>query len=255
MSDDPAPRLNPAKFRSGIVAGGGADPGAGVNDEADPAAGGGGVNSNVLAVLGRVLSSPRFSPLFLPDAPPLLPPLLPAGFLPRLDDDGVDAPIAKVPGARGVPLETSDAKDAFGENGFASAFAFAFVVSENGEGSVGRERFGEERFGENGGEAASPVAPEPGRRRRPPDASTPPGEKKSNGGGESGVPENVAPRGLGLADDGSRSIGDSDDGARPSDPTAAARLFAARLDASLDAEDAPSPPDPGERGPVDRRRG
>ena len=241
MSDDPAPRLNPAKFRSGIVAGGGADPGAGVNDEADPAAGGGGVNSNVLAVLGRVLSSPRFSPLFLPDAPPLLPPLLPAGFLPRLEDDGVDAPIAKVPGARGVPLETSDAND-----------AFAFVVGENGEGSVGRERFGEERFGEDGGEAASPVAPEPGR-RRPPDASTPPGEKKSNGGGESGVPENVAPHG--LADDGSRSIGDSDDGARPSDPTAAARLFAARLDASLDAEDAPSPPDPGERGPVDRRRG
>ena len=204
MSDDPAPRLNPAKFRSGIVAGAGADPGAGVNDEADAAAAGGGVNSNVLAVLGRVLSSPRFSPLFLPDAPPLLP--LPAGFLPRLDDDGVDAPIAKVPGARGVPLETSDAKDAFGENGFASAFAFAFVVGENGEGSVGRERFGEERFGENGGEAASTVAPEPGR-RRPPDASTPPGEKKSNGGGESGVPENVAPRG--LADDGSRSIGDS----------------------------------------------
>ena len=148
MSDDPAPRLNPAKFRSGIVAGGGADPGAGVNDEADPAAGGGGVNSNVLAVLGRVLSSPRFSPLFLPDAPPLLPPLLPAGFLPRLDDDGVDAPIAKVPGARGVPLETSDAKDAFGENGFASAFAFAFVVGENGEGSVGRERFGEEGVSE-----------------------------------------------------------------------------------------------------------
>ena len=242
MSDDPAPRLNPAKFRSGIVAGGGADPGAGVNDEADPAAGGGGVNSNVLAVLGRVLSSPRFSPLFLPDAPPLLPPLLPAGFLPRLDDDGVDAPIAKVPGARGVPLETSDAKD-----------AFAFVVGENGEGSVGRERIGEERFGEDGGEAASPVAPEPGR-RRPPDASTPPGEKKSNGGGESGVPENVVPK-PGLADDGSRSIGDSDERARPSDPTAAARLFAARLDASLDAEDAPSPPDPGERGPVDRRRG
>lgn len=192
-----------------------------MNDDADPAGGGGGVNSNVLAVLDRVLSSPlRFSPLFLPAAPPpLSPPLfLPAGFLPRLDADGVDAPIAKVPGARGVPLETSDAKDvtkdvtkdAFGEIGFGEiGFAFAFV-GENGEGlGENGERFGEERFGENGGEAASPVAPEP-RRRRPPDASMPPGEKKSNGGGESGVPENVAPRG--LADDG------SNDGARPSDP-------------------------------------
>ena len=249
MSDNPAPRLNPAKFRSGIVAGGGADPGAGVNDEADPAAAGGGVNSNVLAVLGRVLSSPRFSPLFLPDAPPLLPPLH-RGLPP--DWTTAWTRPSRGFGARGVPLETSDAKDAFGENGFASAFAFAFVVGENGEGSVGRERFGEERFGEDGGEAASPVAPEPGR-RRPPDASTPPGEKKSNGGGESGVPENVVPK-PGLADDGSRSIGDSDERARPSDPTAAARLFAARLDASLDAEDAPGPRT-GERGPVDRRRG
>ena len=50
----------------------------------------------------------------------------------------------------------------------------------------------------------------------------------------------------------------NDDAANPSDPTAAARLFAARLDASLDAADAPSAPDPGERGPFltvsDRRR-
>ena len=195
MSDDPAPRLNPAKFRSGIVAGGGADPAdaAGVNDEPDPGGGGGGVNSNVLAVLARVPSSPFFLPLFLP---PFLPPFLPVGVR-RLDDDDADAPIAKVPGARGVPLETSDAKDAFGENGFAFAFAFG----ENGEGfgeeRFGEKRFGEKRFGENGGDAANPAAPEPGR-RRPPDASTPPGEKKSNGGGDSGVPEKVASS-LGLA--------------------------------------------------------
>ena len=189
MSDDPAPRLNPAKFRSGIVAGGGADPAdaAGVNDEPDPGGGGGGVNSNVLAVLARVPSSP-----FLP-IPFFLPPFLPRPVgVRRLDDDDADAPIAKDPGAKGVPLETSDAKDAFGENGFAFAFAFG----DNGEG-FGEKRFGEERFGENGGDAANPAAPEPGR-RRPPDASTPPGEKKSNGGGDSGVPEKVASS-LGLA--------------------------------------------------------
>ena len=163
-----------------------------MNDEADPGGGGGGVNSNFLAVLARVPSSPFFLPLFLP---PFLPPFLPVGVR-RLDDDDADAPIAKVPGAKGVPLETSDAKDAFGENGFAFAFAFG----DNGEG-FGEERFGEKRFGENGGEnggdAANPAAPEPGR-RRPPDASTPPGEKKSNGGGDSGVPEKVASS-LGLA--------------------------------------------------------
>ena len=234
-----------------------------MNDEPDPdpGGGGGGVNSNVrLAVLdARVLSSVPVSlvPLFPPEV------FLPGGvfFVPRpgvvvrrLDDDGApDAPIAKVPGARGVPLETSeDAKETFGENGF--EFASPSGEKRFGEERFGEKRFGEERFGENVDEAANPSEP-PGA-RRPPDASTPPGEKKSNGGGESGVPppENVVA-------EASRSFSPFaayDDGERSPDPTCAARLFAARLDASLDAADAPSAPDPGERGPavagVDRRR-
>ena len=150
-------------------------------------------------------------------------------------DDGVDAPIANVPPS-GVPLETSDANDAF-------AFAFGDGI---GIGFVFGIGIG---FGEAGG---NPAAADP-RRRRPPDpppvvvVSTPFGEKKSKGGGESGVSiDGVFP-----SKDGTVEKEFEDEA-----PPAAARLFAARLDASLDADDAPSDP-VGERAAlvaVGRRR-
>jgi hypothetical protein len=133
-------------------------------------------------------------------------------------DDGVDAPIANVPPS-GVPLETSDANDAFA---FAFGDGIGFVF---GDGFVFV-------FGEAGG---NPTAADP-RRRRPPDpppvvvVSTPFGEKKSNGGGESGVSIDGV-----WSKDG--TVEKEDEA-----PPAAARLFAARLDASLDADDAPSDP-------------
>ena len=104
-----------------------------------------------------------------------MPFLVLAGREVRRLDDGVDAPIANVPPS-GVPLETSDANDAFA---FAFGDGIGFVF---GDGFVFV-------FGEAGG---NPTAADP-RRRRPPDpppvvvVSTPFGEKKSNGGGESGV--------------------------------------------------------------------
>ena len=148
--------------------------------------------------------------------------LVPAGREVRRLDDGVDAPIANVPPS-GVPLETSDANDAF-------AFAFGDGIGIGfGDGFV----FG---FGEAGW---NPAAAYP-RRRRPPDpppvvvVSTPFGEKKSKGGGESGVSIDGVPK------DGTVENEVEDDGLAA--PPVAARLFAARLDASLDADDAPSDP-------------
>ena len=160
--------------------------------------------------------------------------LVPAGREVRRLDDGVDAPIANVPPS-GVPLETSDANDAF-------AFAFG-----DGIGFVFGDGIG---LGEAGG---NPTAADP-RRRRPPDpppvvvVSTPFGEKKSKGGGESGVSIDGVPK------DGTVENEVEDDGLAA--PPVAARLFAARLDASLDADDAPSDP-VGERAAlvaVGRRR-
>lgn len=151
-------------------------------------------------------------------------------------DDGVDAPIANVPPS-GVPLETSDANDAF-------ACAFGDGI---GNGFVFGDGIG---LGEAGG---NPTAADP-RRRRPPDpppvvvVSTPFGEKKSKGGGESGVSIDGVPK------DGTVENEVEDDGLAA--PPVAARLFAARLDASLDADDAPSDP-VGERAAlvaVGRRR-
>ena len=162
--------------------------------------------------------------------------LVPAGREVRRLDDGVDAPIANVPPS-GVPLETSDANDAF-------AFAFGDGL---GIGFVFGDGIG---LGEAGG---NPTAADP-RRRRPPDpppavvVSTPFGEKKSNGGGESGVSIDGVPK------DGTVENEVEDDGLAA--PPVAARLFAARLDASLDADDAPSDP-VGERAAlvaVGRRR-
>ena len=133
-------------------------------------------------------------------------------------DDGVDAPIANVPPS-GVPLETSDANDAF-TCAFGDGIGIGFVFGIG----IG--------FGEAGG---NPAAADP-RRRRPPDpppvvvVSTPFGEKKSNGGGESGVSIDGV-----CSKDG--TVENEDEA-----PPVAARLFAARLDASLDADDAPSDP-------------
>lgn len=174
--------------------------------------------------------------------------LVPAGTPPRgvrRLDDGVDAPIANVPPS-GVPLETSDANDAFA---FAFGDGIGFVFGDGfvfGNGFVFGDGFG---FGE----AANPTAADP-RRRRPPNpppvvvVSTPFGEKKSNGGGESGVSIDGVPK------DGTVENEVEDDGLAA--PPVAARLFAARLDASLDADDAPSDP-VGERAAlvaVGRRR-
>lgn len=162
--------------------------------------------------------------------------LVPAGREVRRLDDGVDAPIANVPPS-GVPLETSDANDAF-------ACAFGDGI---GNGFVFGDGIG---LGEAGG---NPTAADP-RRRRPPDpppvvvVSTPFGEKKSKGGGESGVSIDGVPK------DGTVENEVEDDGLAA--PPVAARLFAARLDASLDADDAPSDP-VGERAAlvaVGRRR-
>ena len=177
-------------------------------------------------------------------------------------DDGVDAPIANVPPS-GVPLETSDANDAFtcafGDGigivfgigfvfGIGIGFGDGFVFGDGigfGNGFVCGDGIG---LGEAGG---NPTAADP-RRRRPPDpppvvvVSTPFGEKKSKGGGESGVSiDGVASK------DGTVEKEVEDEA-----PPAAARLFAARLDASLDADDAPSDP-VGERAAlvaVGRRR-
>ena len=171
--------------------------------------------------------------------------LVPAGREVRRLDDGVDAPIANVPPS-GVPLETSDANDAFA---FAFGDGIRFVFGDGfvfGNGFVFGDGFG---FGE----AANPTAADP-RRRRPPDpppvvvVSTPFGEKKSKGGGESGVSIDGVPK------DGTVENEVEDDGLAA--PPVAARLFAARLDASLDADDAPSNP-VGERAAlvaVGRRR-
>ena len=169
-------------------------------------------------------------------------------------DDGVDAPIANVPPS-GVPLETSDANDAFtcafGDGigiGFGDGIGFVFGIGiVFGDGLVFGDGF-VFVFGEAGG---NPTAADP-RRRRPPDpppvvvVSTPFGEKKSNGGGESGVSID------GVASKDGTVENEVEDEA----PPAAARLFAARLDASLDADDAPSDP-VGERAAlvaVGRRR-
>ena len=155
--------------------------------------------------------------------------LVPAGREARRLDDGVDAPIANVPPS-GVPLETSDANDAFTcafGDGIGIGFVFGIGIGF-GDGFVFV-------FGEAGG---NPTAADP-RRRRPPDpppvvvVSTPFGEKKSNGGGESGVSiDGVFP-----SKDGTVENVVEDEA-----PPVAARLFAARLDASLDADDAPSDP-------------
>ena len=165
-----------------------------------------------------------------------MPFLVLAGREVRRLDDGVDAPIANVPPS-GVPLETSDANDAFAfafgdgiGNGFGDGIGIGF-----GDGIVFGDGF-VFVFGEAGG---NPTAADP-RRRRPPDpppvvvVSTPFGEKKSNGGGESGVSIDGVPK------DGTVENEVEDDGLAA--PPVAARLFAARLDASLDADDAPSDP-------------
>jgi len=177
-----------------------------------------------------------------------LPFLVPAGREARRLDDGVDAPIANEPPS-GVPLETSDANDAFTcafGDGIGIGFVFGIGIGF-GDGFV----FGIGIvFGEAGG---NPAAADP-RRRRPPDpppvvvVSTPFGEKKSKGGGESGVSIDGVPK------DGTVENEVEDDGLAA--PPVAARLFAARLDASLDADDAPSDP-VGERAAlvaVGRRR-
>lgn len=190
-----------------------------------------------------------------------MPFLVPAGREVRRLDDGVDAPIANVPPS-GVPLETSDANDAFAfafGDGIGIGFVFGlgigfgdgFVFGDGigfGNGFVFGDGIG---LGEAGG---NPTAADP-RRRRPPDpppvvvVSTPFGEKKSKGGGESGVSIDGV-----VSKDGTVENEVEDDGLAA--PPVAARLFAARLDASLDADDAPSDP-VGERAAlvaVGRRR-
>ena len=118
--------------------------------------------------------------------------LVPAGREVRRLDDGVDAPIVNVPPS-GVPLETSDANDAFA---FAFGDGIGFVFGTGigfGDGFVFGDGIG---LGEAGG---NPTAADP-RRRRPPDpppvvvVSTPFGEKKSKGGGESGVSIDGVPK-------------------------------------------------------------
>ena len=178
-----------------------------------------------------------------------MPILVPAGPPPRGArrlDDGVDVPIANVPPS-GVPLETSDANDAFAF-AFGDGIGIGFVFG-NGFVFVFGFVFGN---GFGFGEAANPTAADP-RRRRPPDpppvvVSTPFGEKTSKGGGEGGVSIDGVPK------DGTVENEGEDDGLAA--PPVAARLFAARLDASLDADDAPSDP-VGERAAlvaVGRRR-
>ena len=179
-------------------------------------------------------------------------------------------PIANVPPS-GVPLETSDANDAFAF-AFGDGIGIGFVFG-NGFVFVFGFVFGN---GFGFGEAANPTAADP-RRRRPPDpppvvVSTPFGEKKSNGGGESGVSidgvvskdgtveneveaacaQNTTSYKLPIRNKNKLTGAFEDDEA----PPVAARLFAARLDASLDADDAPSDP-VGERAAlvaVGRRR-